>query len=239
MKKYAFTLAEALIALTIVGVIAAVTLPAVSSNVQKNQVGPALAKALGTMENANSLALQKWGARTLDEIPKANGLSVANYFDLALSKTLKAEKLGSTKPAYVTYKTFNMSSNYASANNGTGFYQGIDDIAYIRSKDGNSTLTSLNPTQMAALPPSYSGKYYTLYIDTNGFRKKPNAIGKDLFLVWVDSRGAVIPYGSEQHREYTNATEALWKTKCKATVTDAEACAGSVADNKFKVIYKY
>lgn len=54
----AFTLAEVLIALAIIGVIASVTLPALNANVQKQQVGPALAKAINTLENANRLLLE-------------------------------------------------------------------------------------------------------------------------------------------------------------------------------------
>ena len=59
MKKNAFTLAEVLISLTIVGVVAAMTIPSLNNNIEKNKVGPAFAKAVNNIENANKLALEK------------------------------------------------------------------------------------------------------------------------------------------------------------------------------------
>ena len=40
MKKYGFTLAEVIVTLGVVGVIAALTLPIVSNSAAKSQVGP-------------------------------------------------------------------------------------------------------------------------------------------------------------------------------------------------------
>ncbi len=49
MKIKAFTMAEVLIVLTILGVIAALTLPALNANIQKQQAGPALMRAISTL----------------------------------------------------------------------------------------------------------------------------------------------------------------------------------------------
>ena len=54
MKKHGFTLAEVLITLGIIGVVAALTAPALVQNAGSAQIGPKLAKAVSTFEIANS-----------------------------------------------------------------------------------------------------------------------------------------------------------------------------------------
>ena len=53
MKKSGFTLAEVLITLGIIGLVAALTAPVLVSSFQKNKVGPTLRKFINTMEIAN------------------------------------------------------------------------------------------------------------------------------------------------------------------------------------------
>ena len=52
MTKNAFTLAEVLITLGIVGTIAAITLPSLMTNTTTAQIGPKLAKAVSVFEQA-------------------------------------------------------------------------------------------------------------------------------------------------------------------------------------------
>ena len=68
MKKFGFTLAEVLITLGIIGVIATLTIPSLQTNVRAQSVGPGLAKAINTLENANKMLLTNENARNLTEI---------------------------------------------------------------------------------------------------------------------------------------------------------------------------
>ena len=68
MKKTGFSLAEVLITMAVVGFIAAVTLPSLQLNVEKQKVGPALMKAVNTLEVANSVAIQVAEVSALNEI---------------------------------------------------------------------------------------------------------------------------------------------------------------------------
>ena len=52
-KKDGFTLAEILITLGIVGVVAAMTVPRLMNNTSTSQIGPKLAKAAAAFEQAN------------------------------------------------------------------------------------------------------------------------------------------------------------------------------------------
>ena len=68
MKKLGFTLAEVLITLAIVGLIAALTLPGLNSNVNNRRIGPALAKAINNLENANRMVLVEREIGTINEL---------------------------------------------------------------------------------------------------------------------------------------------------------------------------
>lgn len=65
MKRRGFTLAEVLITLGIIGVVAALTAPALVQNANSAKVGPKLAKAVSTFELANEAMLNEASTTTL------------------------------------------------------------------------------------------------------------------------------------------------------------------------------
>ena len=78
MKKNGFTLAEVLITLTIIGVIAALTLPSLNMRAQRSKVGPHLQKFINTMSNANEVILAENQSNTLrSAFPVANAAARA------------------------------------------------------------------------------------------------------------------------------------------------------------------
>jgi prepilin-type N-terminal cleavage/methylation domain-containing protein len=90
MKKQGFTLAEVLITLTVIGVIAAVTLPSLITDTTSAQIGPKLAKAVSAFEQANTTLLSE---RSVDSLTDANVLTdAATYFN-SLDDYLKFSRL--------------------------------------------------------------------------------------------------------------------------------------------------
>ncbi len=67
-KKAAFTLAEVLITLGIIGVVAALTIPTVITNYRKAHIATSLAKAINTLETANQLILQNERVSSLSSL---------------------------------------------------------------------------------------------------------------------------------------------------------------------------
>lgn len=86
MQKLGFTLAEVLITLSIIGVVAAMTLPALTANIQKAQTGPALAKAINILENANRMALTEYETRSLKTIA-SNYMSILDGYVSGAAKS--------------------------------------------------------------------------------------------------------------------------------------------------------
>jgi len=76
MKKFGFTLAEVLITLGIIGVVAALTTPALVKNSGKAKIGPSLAKFVNTLETGVEQMMHN---ETLSELDNSNLLLLQNY----------------------------------------------------------------------------------------------------------------------------------------------------------------
>lgn len=208
MKKTGFTLAEVLVTLSIIGVVAATTLPSINSNVQKAQIGPILAKAVNTLENANRLALQEYETTNLE----------------TAAKCIK-EEFGNATPSADSGNYIDILYKYVSGS------MGSSGQSY-RSKDGLDYTVAYNTTTgSSGLTNKYHNKAYEVSIDING-DKKPNVDGEDRYNVLVDLGGTVIPVGGKEYAAYANTTE----TTCSQSNLSAN-CTGNIADNGWKVVY--
>ena len=144
MKKNGFTLAEVLITLGIVGVIAALTIPSMTHNVSKQQVGPALAKGINSLEAANRKALADNGAIRLNDIDD----NYFNILDLTLNGVILEE-----------------------SGNTTGFISN-DGISYSNSAfawSGNSANTTVTIDINGSKKPNKGGiDQFNVIIDVSG-----------------------------------------------------------------------
>ena len=231
MKNKGFTLAETLITLTIIGVVASMTLPSLNTNIQKAQAAPSLMKAINTLQNALSLGMTQNNLRNLNSFA-----NVKDIFDNASKGPLFAT-LDYYNPITVSQNYLNSDgTNFSDISTNARIYTTKDGIDFILPNKGEKAINELSNMKM------YGGQGFTVYIDTNGYSKNPNKLGKDTFKLIVDTKGLVIPYGSYEYAKYTSETEhtPLWKTTCNSTtVTDGAACTGSIVDNGHKVVYKY
>ena len=73
MKKSGFTLAEVLITLAIIGVIAALTLPGLMTDTASAQIGPKLAKAVSMFEQGNESLLNTFSVDSLTDTGLLDG----------------------------------------------------------------------------------------------------------------------------------------------------------------------
>lgn len=232
MKKFkkGFTLAEVLISVGIIGVIASLTMPNLMVSIQRQQVGPSLAKAISTLENANRLALSDSGVRNLRDLARLANGTYDETNDAYFSRVL-APYLGATSRERGSYKAYNMSTNFNN-NLANNVYTTKDGITFIPAS-GNNVVNNNAPRQ-------YGGRYYVVYIDINGQSKGVNSVGRDLYQVVVDVKGDVFPVGSDASVSYVPLLGS-WRNGCASARTnpaDALTCAGSVADNGFKAIHK-
>lgn len=195
---HAFTLAEVLITLGIIGVVAALTIPTLINNSQKSQYISALEKTYSTLSQ-NFLLIQNDNGGDVSSIFVSTN-SNTNMLN-AFATQLKVVKTctGAGGNCWYTTPLYELSPNYL-----TGIWTSNPDslstVAKAQLADGSlmmflsylnsctsdkSTLNDGNP-----LDGSVCGE---IYVDINGF-KGPNKWGRDVFGFWMAKKG-IYPWG--------------------------------------------
>ena len=163
MKKNGFTLAEVLITLTIIGVIATMTLPALMTNTQEQQAKAALKKGINTLTEAAQLsqAIDGVDYASLTKTATNNGeiLSNPSLYALLVNRTqTDMQKSGVSK----------LDSNSTTPANYTMFFR--DGSALMFAPGAKSNDGAANKLEADGLPHGILAIF-----DTNG-AKGPNVL---------------------------------------------------------------
>ena len=188
-KKVAFTLAEVLITLGIIGVVAALTLPTLIANHQKQTLVNQLKKAVNTIENAARMAVANEG--------------VSKYEETTLYQTTIYDREG-----YISF--YDCSYNYDTQKcdvykSMINKYFKTVSFAVFYGGDPTGAGAKIYSTSMFVLPDGayiYWGTW-RIVIDVNG-KKGPNIFGRDVYSLYLDKdTGTLI----EQNRYYVNCKD--------------------------------
>jgi len=178
MKYKAFTLAEVLITIGVIGVVAAITLHTVIIKIQNYQLEVAFKKSYSTLSQAINM-YQADNGELLSAENIYNGLihggpeHIKNIFKKYIEEGAKIDK--SKIGGYKNYP-----NNY-----GINSYYTINTYANYVMKDGSFLYIVLD----------YGKKdVQMLNVDVNGY-KKPNRAGYDLFSFYIDKYGKLLPMG--------------------------------------------
>ena len=201
-KISAFTLAEVLITLGIIGVVAAMTLPTVINETENKQLEAALKKSfsalsqvtlrvvnedLGGVIDANSA----WALREYF-VKYYNGAKICSGKDT--TNGCPTPGIGFCTFMQQTYKTYNGKTNAACVGND----------AITNTVDG-TTVYFDQPNWNAETPEAVANKII-MVIDVNGWQKRPNKLGHDMFPFEITSKGRLSPMGAEDTL-YTEETD--------------------------------
>ncbi len=229
MQKNGFTLAEVLITLGIVGVVSALVLPTFTTKMQTAKVGPRLAKAVASFEQANIAILN-------DE--QADELSATDYLD-------------SPEVYFRDGLPTHMKGSYDSENNQ---FISADGVAYcivgVQRNETNPNADYKCNTQFFGygspsgtiphLTPltSQNGRRYTAFMVDIDANNGPNSAGRDRFFFQMMDDGSLRPWGGS----WDNNEEYRWQKACpksaNGSVKYPYCCAGHVMENGLKVEYK-
>ncbi len=176
IKKFGFTLAEVLITLGIIGVVASLTMPSIIEKYREQETSARLKKFYSTMQQAILLSeidngpIEYWDKETMAQNEdgsfdqEANNKLAEEFFDKYLSKYLNIVKRGYTK------------------DNGRNLFQ-------IYFADSTSVIIG-------------NGGCIDMLVDTNG-NKKPNFVGYDrfAFLICINKRPTFGTYDESLNKE--------------------------------------
>lgn len=221
--KFGFTLAEALITLGIIGVVAAMTIPNLIATHQKKQTVVKLQKAISVLNQAYRLAYDDVGEVTAEE---ARTLGAQNYFDKFWAPYIKVQSLCSVEGCgYGAYPQWKMT-------NGSPYGLAV------HTSDARVAFTSMDGFFYIVVTYTGGGDDSTtvnsVYVDING-TAKPNTMGKDIFMLErkIDGEkgGVVVP-------AYSSFTNAQVDRNCSKSGT-GECCAEKIKRAGWRIDKSY
>lgn len=171
-SRAGFTLAEVLITLGIIGIVAAMTLPTVISNYQKQETIARLKKVYAMLGNTTSMAIAEYDDTRNWEMGNnldwATGKAFAEKYIMPYLKIARVCENNSTTECNYPIKRLNGQSfnNYSEFANSYRFYL----------VDGTFVCVAANHKS------SYHDKLAQIIFDING-QKNPNKVGRDVFFL--------------------------------------------------------
>lgn len=226
MKKFAFTLAEVLITLGVIGIVAAITLPALINNSRNKQLEAGLKRSYSIIaqaldqyqaENGERITIENQGTHTLKPILMKYLKTVqdcgwgtdVNKACIPDKNRLPEEDRAKAK----AYKTYN----------------GKAEINMTLFDDGQFVL---NDGSLILIENDWNVKLLFISVDVNGYNKNPNRLGHDLFMFQIDSKGTLLPMGAKG-TNYYNAADYLCSPNSLTNMNGAGCTYNALTDKDY------
>ena len=221
-KKKAFTLAEVLIVLAIIGVVAALTMPMLMNNYQKTQQVVALKKVYSQISDAIDRVMIDSDSEKFTEVTILNG-------DDADPKAFLKQYFRVSK--YCELKDFaKCFPEVTSIDKGSTGNPAYGNMTCIIAKDGASICVRPSGGTLG-----YGSAPAMFVVDTNG-PNKPNVAGRDVFTFSVYWDGSVDEIDPNQ-REANGATARSGRIdQCEVNMYGA-GCLSKIIDDGWKMDY--
>lgn len=206
--KNGFTLAEVLITLGIIGVVASMTLPTIVQNTQNKELQTSLKKNYSVLSQALNMYQAENGERITSENIPAWGLKkvLMTYLKSVKDCNMGSESESAKNKACIPnygIDNENTSTVYKTLTGKTIDLHFFDDGQFV-----------LNDGSLILLENKNVGTVY-ISVDVNGFNQRPNKLGKDLFMFQIDKKGSLRPMGASGTTYYSDNDE-----YCSQTSTD-------------------
>ena len=179
-KKTAFTMAEVLITLGIVGIIAALTIPQLIAGYQKKETTTRLKRTYTLIQQAIQLAEQENGEFQYWDFTLSGDKFFERYLEKHFNHPIKISAIDLQQK--VKRKLLN-----GRPYTGTTYNDSSTKIHFL-TNDGSMITINLDPD------PSLNNGFW-IGIDTNGFAN-PNTVGKDTFLYFLTPEFGLQPLGN-------------------------------------------
>ena len=255
MNKKGFTLAEVLITLGIIGVVAAITMPILIGNYQKTVYVNQLKKCVSTLEQGFQMALAKDGVFELENTSLIKSMGNASSQD---NETFFNEFKKYFKVIDIKESGFDEWGGYKYINgddaSGGGDY--FSNAIYLA--DGSKLILNIGGVQHKNIATcnrikELGGNLCSVistdcfYIDING-DKGPNQFGRDYFAFELGNNGRLYPSAGKDYALYSTQIElssnsGYWNSsnaddwaKCD-TSFEGWSCAARIIESGWKMDY--
>ena len=203
-KHAAFTMAEVLITLGIIGVVAAMTLPALINNAQNKELEEGLKRSYSVLSQALDMYYAQNGERlTHENIEGGYALKAILKKYLNVVQDCGLGNSDSNKACIPNTSHSGFQDNGQKINK-YRTYNNKADIWMNRFDDGQLVL---NDGSLILIDNSTYDPNLLISVDINGFHKNPNKLGQDLFMFQIDEKGTLLPMGVEGTQYYSKTKE--------------------------------
>ena len=209
--KCAFTLAEVLITLGIIGVVASLTLPSVIHKYKTEVLKAQFKKSYSSLSQAVLLARADVGVTNFNSycafLDDGRYINALECYRAILKQLKKNDNICQ----------YDLNKIYTYSKTQQGAYVDVGGTAYPRHglPDGTCVDVKINARTIG------------VSIDINGYKKGPNALGHDIFSFWINDSGALVPIKSTGYKNDDQIKE-LYE-KCGTDDYRKDACASGVS----------
>lgn len=195
----AFTLAEVLITVGIIGIVAALTLPALITNIKQQGYVSSLRETAALLSQAGVNILQKNGESFVPVCTSDQAFADALSSELSVIKTCASNQdIGECWHSGLNYKQLNGNLAVTNSCTSTSCYN-ADSTYRLVLKNGVLLALKTRPTPSAGWAGD-SGIFPNnaigfISVDINGF-KEPNQIGRDIFYFLMVEKYGIYPAGT-------------------------------------------
>ena len=234
LRSAAFTLAEVLVTLGIIGVVSAMTVPTLMQNYQRQSYITQLHKVYNEVQQGALRYMTDRNAINLMEAGLTNSAAMQTFF----RENFKIVSMG-TSDADMPWN--NVSYKNLNGGNWTSHTWGCGPCAVLAS---GAWVCADNPKCYTYSYGGYTSGYGTFFVDTNG-KKGPNIIGRDAFLMEFWSDGVLdLPKVSPACRTLGvcdgDSIEAIRNlgTACESSTTFShQRCFANILNNNWEMNY--
>ena len=225
-RRVAFTLAEVLITLGIIGVVAAITMPMVIQNYKKQVTVTKLKKVYSILGQVAQKSIADNGAIPIIEGKTFDKNNIKEFFDtywlpyfkgVEVFKDSEMVNLNDNSAVYrmmngqlsgaVIFTSYADGRIFFSTSDGITIHINVMKWQPIYDNDGNETGNH-----------AVFNTFQQVFVDINGIQP-PNTFGKDVFWYTIDFKeGIVRPNGYTRGYEYVNTDCPLDGTTCAAKI---------------------
>lgn len=188
-KSLGFTLTEVLITVGIIGVVAALTVPNLIKNYQKDSQLVQLRKVVNEFVSATDIYTTETGKQYFYQTPAMKSEAGMNSFMLNRFKSRAGNGFANT------YKSINGNTkDFTCA--GTSFVLANSATVCVKLDQFNALGNG-----SAAIDSVNNISEYHIYVDTNG-NEKPNVGGRDMFDFYITNKGEFSPVSQDVSAKY-------------------------------------
>lgn len=224
--RKAFTLTELLIALGIIGAIAAISIPSLMSNIQNRLLAAQLKSNVSSIQQLISDQMVRYNTKDLSmtDFKSTDTMLSDSNFEITKVCESGSARTNCWKMQQQTPSNKNIQYKFLSGSNA-----GPAEQRVIITKNG--AIIGYRPNSSSKF--TYNGVSDKLIgvfdIDVNG-NEGPNIVGRDFFSFYVTQKGKIVDC-------YYSSPNTLLTTKKAACKNSAFACFGAVVDDGWKIDY--